>query len=301
MNQLGLIFRLLILLILSQITQAETVEDTTRFNYKTVISFIHYRNDGQGGYIYAKPKYEPEPRSVFVLCMQIINKYQAEFGKSQTGMIPLDIRSLPVKAKLTLINPVATQDIFIGDHWLGDGKQFAIMEDRDFRRLVGWLKGRMKVSTPTSIDRINGWINSQHRQWEHDPESFSEGYFYPDAVETSEEQAPPQNTSASKPLAKQPGLNPAQQINPEPRSDKLDQLPNRAHTQAQSETSPKPVTYQTDLGNKNSGAIANKPLAPQAQPGATQYLTNLLSWQSLCALLLIALLGWRLQRGRKGH
>lgn len=146
------------------------------FNYSTAVGLILYVEDG--GHIFQRPDYD-EPRNFFIIIYGIIEKYAHQM-KPQHADLTLDISSLPVEEKFLLVNHEAQKLLFLGDHWIGDGQQFSIMEAGDYHRLKQlFAETRQHRGKPTEESVFDYYSQHIHKIWADDPEDFYREFYFP--------------------------------------------------------------------------------------------------------------------------
>jgi len=146
------------------------------FNYSTAVGLILYVEDG--GHVFQRPDYD-EPRNFFIIIYGIIEKYTHQM-KPQHADLTLDISSLPVEEKFLLVNHEAQKLLFLGDHWIGDGQQFSIMEAGDYHRLKQlFAETRQHRGKPTEAATLDYYSQHIHKIWADDPEDFYREFYFP--------------------------------------------------------------------------------------------------------------------------
>jgi hypothetical protein len=133
-----------------------------------------------GGHIFQRPDYD-EPRNFFVIIYGIVGKYAIQMQPQHDGL-ELDISSLLIEEKILLINHEAQKLLFLGDHWIGDGQKFSIMETGDYHRLKQlFAETRKARDGPTKEDILENYGVHIHKIWADDPENYYREFYFPAA------------------------------------------------------------------------------------------------------------------------
>ncbi|HSC69613.1 MAG TPA: hypothetical protein VLC79_18110 [Cellvibrio sp.] len=148
------------------------------FNYSTAVALI--LREESGGHIFQRPDYDA-PKNFFIIIYDIVGKYALQMQPQHSGLT-LDISSLPVEEEMLVINHKATKLLFLGDHWIGDGERFAIVEDKDYQRLTGlFAETRKHRERPAPKGGLANYISDIHNIWAGDPEDFYREFYFPNA------------------------------------------------------------------------------------------------------------------------
>lgn len=178
MRKIFLILLTKTLLVLSFYTTTLAHAQSDNFNYSTAVGLILYV-DG-GGHVLQRPDHD-EPRNFFILTYGIIGKYAVQMQPQHAGLT-LDIASLPVEEKILLINHQAQKLLFLGDHWIGDGERFSIMETEDYHRLKGYFaETRKSRETPTPDRTLENYNARIHKIWADNAEDFYREFYFPNS------------------------------------------------------------------------------------------------------------------------
>jgi hypothetical protein len=170
-----LLTKTLLTLLLYTATLAHA-QQPDNFNYSTAVGLILYVEDG--GHVFQRPDYD-EPRNFFIIIYGIIEKYATQMKPQHAGLA-LDISSLPVEEKFLLVNNEAQKLLFLGDHWIGDGQQFSIMESGDYNRLKQlFAETRKHRGKPTEKATLDYYSQHIHKIWADDPEDFYREFYFP--------------------------------------------------------------------------------------------------------------------------
>ncbi|WP_323816174.1 hypothetical protein [Cellvibrio sp. NN19] len=156
-------------------TRAQT--DALPYNYSQTVAIILKTENG--GHIFQRPDHE-NPRNLFIIILGIISTYTDQMKSEHAGLI-LDIQSLPVEERLLLINNLGEKLLYLGDHWIGDGQNFAIMESADYKRIKGLIEDTKKIrGAPPSDKRLKLYIGKIRDLWAHDEEEYYREYHFPE-------------------------------------------------------------------------------------------------------------------------
>lgn len=148
------------------------------FNYSTAVSLI--LQEDSGGHIFRRPDYD-SPRNFFILIYGIVGKYAIQMQPQYDGLT-LDLSSLPIEEKILIINHKTQKLLFLGDHWIGDGERFAIMDSRDYTVLKGYFaQTRKHRGQPTKQSGLDKYIGKIHRLWSDDPDEFYREFYFPNS------------------------------------------------------------------------------------------------------------------------
>lgn len=264
------------------------------FNYSTAVALI-LQVEG-GGHIFQRPDYD-EPRNFFIIIYAIVGKYAIQMQPQHDGLA-LDISSLPIEEKLLLINHESQQLLFLGDHWIGDGERFAIMEDGDYRRLQGYFaENRKHRGEPTPSPFLDEYTKRIHKTWADDPDDFYREYYFPDPK-------PITNTTAT-PSTEITTTNPVpdkeiEDINLENKTETDSQLDERKHEnriKEKAEVIKEGTTSFSDNKLINSSKDPNVQHNPVTAEKVADTYSKLWLWTFLLATLLV--IGLLLRRKTK--
>lgn len=166
-----------------------------KFNYSTSVGFVLYVDNG--GHIFQRPD-NAEQRTSFNVAYEIVAKYSSQMQRQHAGLA-LDISSLPIEEKFLLINHNGQKLIFLGDHWIGDGERFSIMEGGDYHRLQQlFAKTRKHRGKPTEKAVLEAYIKDIHKLWADDPEEFYREFYFPEPKSTSNTVSSPTDITYTK-------------------------------------------------------------------------------------------------------
>jgi len=202
---------------------------TDEFNYSTTVALI-LQVEG-GGHIFQRPDYD-EPRNYFIIIYGIVGKYALQMQSQHDGLA-LDISSMPVEEKFLLINHETQKLLFMGDHWIGDGERFAIMDTGDYHRLQERFAETRKIrEEPTPKPFLDSYTKRIHQLWSDDPDDFYREYYFPNQQSGSDTNA------TSKAVANAP-TKPAGEIEASEQAQEEQKLPVKAETESLDETEKK--------------------------------------------------------------
>ena len=167
------------------------------FNYSTAVSLI--LQEDSGGHIFRRPDYE-SPRNFFILIYEIVGKYAIQMQPQHDGL-SLDLSSLPIEEKILVINHQSQKLLFLGDHWIGDGERFAIMDSRDYNVLKGYFaQTRKHRGQPTKQSGLAKYIGKIHRLWSDTPDEFYREFYFPNHNTNPNTAPAPSNRSLTTPI-----------------------------------------------------------------------------------------------------
>lgn len=147
------------------------------FNYSKAVSLILLEESG--GHIFQRPDYD-SPRNFFILIYGIVGKYAIQMQPQHDGLT-LDLSALIIEENILLINHETQKLLFIGDHWIGDGERFAIMDSRDYSVLKGYFaQTRKHRGQPSKQSGLDKYIGKIHNLWSDDPDEFHREFYFPD-------------------------------------------------------------------------------------------------------------------------
>lgn len=159
-----------------------TFAQPDKFDYSTTVGLILQVETG--GHIFQRPDYD-EPRNFFIIIYGIVGKYAIQMQPQHAGLT-LDISSLPIEEKILLINHEAQKSLFLGDHWIGDGEHFSIMESGDYHRLRQlFAETRKHRGKPTDKAVLDMYSEGIHKLWADDPEEFYREFYFPGSTPLS--------------------------------------------------------------------------------------------------------------------
>ena len=128
------LLRLYILLILfGCVSLSTTAADEAAFNYQTTWRIAYFQ--GSNLFVNQRPNGEYDPAQGFVRIYDILIKYVYLMQSLRQLNPEGDTSSLGIWTEIYLINDVATQKLFIGDHILSDGVGWVLMDDADYEKL----------------------------------------------------------------------------------------------------------------------------------------------------------------------
>jgi hypothetical protein len=103
-------------------------ENQNPFNYKKTIWIIHSFEGGE--VVYGLSDYY-EPELAFITVRNILTGYVYALENFPPST---SLKDLATEYVLILMNDVTDQSLFIGDHWISDGRKIAVMQEADFNR-----------------------------------------------------------------------------------------------------------------------------------------------------------------------
>jgi hypothetical protein len=163
--------------LISIISPFTAASENPLFNYSQSVALILKVENG--GHIFQRPD-EDEPRNVFRMSFSIIAKYLGEVQSEQT-VHTLDMSSLIVEYNFILINHDDTKLFYMGDHWIGDEKSFAIMTSEDYfslKDIFDSSKRHRNDVTPEGV--LKGYTADIHNLWGEDREEYERLYHFPE-------------------------------------------------------------------------------------------------------------------------
>jgi hypothetical protein len=117
------------------ISKTSAQENQQPFDYTKTVWIINVMEGS--GTVYGRPRPEDyNPRQGLIYIYEILIKYVYNLQDLNTVS---QSNSLTVTHELILINGVAEQRLLIGDHWISDERNIAIMSEADYNNLKEWL------------------------------------------------------------------------------------------------------------------------------------------------------------------
>lgn len=178
---------LLTLLFLSAPVIADKEEE---FDYRQSVALILQTKNG--GHILQRPDYD-EPKNAFRIAFGAIDNYLGEMHREHSGL-ELDISSLVAEYSFILVNHENTKLFYLGDHWLGDGSSFAIMDHEDYvtiKDVFDSTNRHRNDETPKNF--LDNYIKNIQQLWQQDTEEYFREYHFPERGNTSPVDSIPSN------------------------------------------------------------------------------------------------------------
>lgn len=163
------------------------------FDYTKTVWIIHVIEGS--GIVYGRPEPEEyDPRQGLIYIYEILIKYVYSMQDLNASSSP---NSLNVSHELILMNGVTEQRLLIGEHWISDERNIAVMSEVDYNNLKEWLKKREKNEDYKNppIDKL---VKAFRNGTSPDIESFDK-YFNSNQTSSvsTEIQSPTANTQLS--------------------------------------------------------------------------------------------------------
>lgn len=167
-------------------------ENQQAFDYTKTVWIINVMEGS--GTVYGRPRPEDyNPRQGFIRIYEILIKYVYNMQDLNSAIPP---SSLTVTHELILINGAAEQRILIGDHWISDEKNIALISEVDYSNLKEWLGTLEKNQDYKNNPPIDKLVKAFRDGTYSEIESFDK-YF--NSKQTSASSVKTQETTAKPP------------------------------------------------------------------------------------------------------
>jgi hypothetical protein len=195
-NKICFIFVFAILL--SLCTSKNFAQDNQQpFDYTKTIWIINVIESS--GTVYGRPKPEDyNPRQGLIYIYEILIKYVYSMQDLNTSSLP---SSLTVTHELILINGIAERRLLIGDHWISDERNIAVMSEVDYNNLKEWLGTREKNQDYKQNPPIDKLVKAFRNDTSPDIESFDK-YFHRNQIPSDTVKSQASTADLPKPLTK---------------------------------------------------------------------------------------------------